>query len=119
MLNIARQPYYLWLANPLSDGELDDAWLANAVYDAHRDDPEFGYRFLADEARAAPATTPETARSGGSALRTVSGGRLFHACSRTLTAAHRDIWRRRNLSSLLRHVLTRPSVWAARLPAVR
>jgi transposase InsO family protein len=27
--------------------------LANAVFDAHRDDPEFGYRFLADEARTA------------------------------------------------------------------
>lgn len=25
----------------------------NALYDAHRDDPEFGYRFLADEVRAA------------------------------------------------------------------
>ncbi len=25
--------------------------LANAVFDAHRDDPEFGYRFLADEVR--------------------------------------------------------------------
>ncbi len=27
----------------------DEAHLANAVFDAHRDDPEFGYRFLADE----------------------------------------------------------------------
>jgi transposase InsO family protein len=27
--------------------------LANAIFDAHRDDPEFGYRFLADEVRAA------------------------------------------------------------------
>lgn len=25
--------------------------MANAVFDAHRDDPEFGYRFLADEVR--------------------------------------------------------------------
>ena len=31
--------------------ELDEAWLANAIFDAHRDDPEFGYRFLADEVR--------------------------------------------------------------------
>ncbi len=29
------------------------AHLANALFDAHRDDPEFGYRFLADEARLA------------------------------------------------------------------
>ena len=28
-----------------------EAYRANALFDAHRDDPEFGYRFLADEAR--------------------------------------------------------------------
>jgi hypothetical protein len=42
VLKIARQPYYRWLANPITDTELDDAYLANAVFDAHRDDPEFG-----------------------------------------------------------------------------
>lgn len=31
----------------------DEAWLSNAIFDAHRDDPEFGYRFLADEVRLA------------------------------------------------------------------
>jgi len=49
VLKIARQPYYRWLAAPVSDGELAQAYLANAVFDAHRDDPEFGYRFLTDE----------------------------------------------------------------------
>ena len=29
--------------------ELEDAYLTNALIDAHADDPEFGYRFLADE----------------------------------------------------------------------
>jgi putative transposase len=29
------------------------AYRANALFDAHRDDPEFGYRYLADEAEAA------------------------------------------------------------------
>jgi putative transposase len=29
---------------------LAEAYLANALFDAHKDDPEFGYRFLADEA---------------------------------------------------------------------
>ncbi len=29
------------------------AYRANALFDAHRDDPEFGYRFLVDEAREA------------------------------------------------------------------
>ncbi|WP_326608251.1 hypothetical protein OG930_43925 [Streptomyces sp. NBC_01799] len=28
---------------------------ANALFDAHRDDPEFGYRFLAGEAETAAA----------------------------------------------------------------
>jgi putative transposase len=53
VLTIARQPYYRWLALPVSDAELDEAYLANALVDAHRDDPEFGYRYLADEVRAA------------------------------------------------------------------
>jgi putative transposase len=51
VLKIARQPYYRWLANPITDTELGQAYLANALFDAHRDDPEFGYRYLADEAR--------------------------------------------------------------------
>lgn len=53
VLKIARQPYYRWLAQPVTDAEWDEAHLANVVFDAHRDDPEFGYRFLADEARRA------------------------------------------------------------------
>ena len=53
VLNIARQPYYRWLTNPVTDAELIEAHVAKAVFDAHRDDPEFGYRFLADEVRAA------------------------------------------------------------------
>ena len=52
VLKIARQPYYRWLKCPVTDAELDEAYLANAIFDAHRDDPEFGYRFLADEVRA-------------------------------------------------------------------
>ena len=51
VLKIARQPYYRWLTQPVSERLLDHAHLANVVFDAHRDDPEFGYRFLADEAR--------------------------------------------------------------------
>ena len=53
VLKIARQPYYRWLHNPVTDTALDRAHLANAICDAHRDDPEFGYRFLADELEAA------------------------------------------------------------------
>jgi transposase InsO family protein len=51
VLNLARQPYYRWLAAPVTDAEWVQAHRANALFDAHRGDPEFGYRFLADEAR--------------------------------------------------------------------
>lgn len=51
VLKIPRQPYYRWLADPVSDAEWAQAHLADALFDAHLDDPEFGYRFLADEVR--------------------------------------------------------------------
>ena len=53
VLKLARQPYYRWLTRPVGDRELAEAYLANALFDAHHDDPEFGYRLLADEAREA------------------------------------------------------------------
>lgn len=53
VLKLARQPYYRWLADPIADAELVEAYRANALFDAHRDDPEFGHRLLADEAREA------------------------------------------------------------------
>ncbi|MDT9594871.1 IS3 family transposase [Nocardioides zeae] len=53
VLKIARQPYYRWLAAPVTAPELEEAYRANALFDAHRDDPEFGYRFLVDEAKEA------------------------------------------------------------------
>ena len=53
VLNIARQPYYRWLLCPVTDADLMEAYRANALFDAHHDDPEFGYRFLLDEAHAA------------------------------------------------------------------
>ena len=51
VLKLARQPYYRWLAAPVTPAELERAHRANALFDAHRDDPEFGYRFLVEEAR--------------------------------------------------------------------
>ncbi|MFZ3560793.1 IS3 family transposase [Streptomyces sp. BH055] len=51
VLNLACQPYYRWLQRPVSKAEFEQARRANVLFDAHRDDPEFGYRFLADEAR--------------------------------------------------------------------
>ena len=51
VLNLCRQQYYRWLKDPVSERELAEAYRADALFDAHRDDPEFGYRLLADEAR--------------------------------------------------------------------
>jgi len=53
VLKLCYQQYYRWLNQPITDAELDKAYVANVVFDAHRDDPEFGYQFLADEVRAA------------------------------------------------------------------
>lgn len=51
VLQLARQPYYRWLKTLVTRRELDEAYRANALFDAHRDDPEFGYRLLVDDAR--------------------------------------------------------------------
>jgi hypothetical protein len=59
VLKLARQPYYRWLAAPVTAAELEEAYRANALFDAHRDDPEFGYRFLLDEARDAGESMAE------------------------------------------------------------
>ena len=50
VLRLSRAPYYRWLACPVTALEVRQAYLANALFDAHRDDPEFGHRLLADEA---------------------------------------------------------------------
>jgi hypothetical protein len=49
VLGFSTQAYYAWLARPVSPREVEDAYLTNALVDAHTDDPEFGYRFLTDE----------------------------------------------------------------------
>jgi transposase InsO family protein len=49
VLGFSTQAYYRWLADPVSQRDWDDAHLLNAIIDVHRDDPEFGYRFIADE----------------------------------------------------------------------
>ena len=51
VLDLGRSAYYRWLDTPIVESQLDEAYLANAIHDAHLDDPEFGYRFLADEVR--------------------------------------------------------------------
>lgn len=53
VLKLARQPYCRWRENPVTDAEWIQAHRINALHDAHHDDPAFGYRFLAHEARKA------------------------------------------------------------------
>jgi putative transposase len=53
VLGFSPQAFYKWRAKPCSDRDLDDAHLTNTLVDLHGDDPEFGYRFLADELESA------------------------------------------------------------------
>ena len=50
VLKLSRQPYYRWRKQQVTASELVEAYRANALLDAHRDDDAFGYRLLADEA---------------------------------------------------------------------
>ncbi len=49
VLGHSTQASCAWLPAPVSRRDLEDAHLTHALIDAHGDDPEFGYRFLADE----------------------------------------------------------------------
>lgn len=49
VLKITKQGYYQWANSGVSQRDWDDAHLANAAFDVHADDPEFGYRLIADE----------------------------------------------------------------------
>jgi putative transposase len=49
VLGFSKQAYFKWRASPVTDRDWDDAHLINAAIDIHHDDPEFGYRFIADE----------------------------------------------------------------------
>jgi len=49
VLGFSKQAFYKWLAEPVCQRDWDDAHLINAALDIHHDDPEFGYRFIADE----------------------------------------------------------------------
>jgi transposase InsO family protein len=49
VLGFSAQAFYKWQVSPICDRDFDDAHLTNAIIDIHRDDPEFGYRFISDE----------------------------------------------------------------------
>ncbi|MFN2638275.1 MAG: IS3 family transposase [Gemmatimonadaceae bacterium] len=52
VLGFSPQAFHKWRRNPISDRDWHNAHLVNAAHDVHRDDPTFGYRFIADELRA-------------------------------------------------------------------
>jgi len=49
VLKFSPQGYYRWARRPISRRDYENAYLTNALVDAHRKYPAFGYRFLADE----------------------------------------------------------------------
>jgi len=49
VLGFSKQAFYKWQAAPVSRRDWDDAHLINAAVGIHHDDPEFGYRYIADE----------------------------------------------------------------------
>ena len=53
VLGFSPQAFYRWGQAPCSPRDRADAQLTNAIVDVHADDPEFGYRFIADELHAA------------------------------------------------------------------
>lgn len=59
VLGLSKQAFFKWRKNPVPQRDWDDAHLTNAAIDAHRDDPAFGYRFIADELRDAGLSASE------------------------------------------------------------
>jgi len=49
VLGFSKQAFYAWRKNPVTQRDWDDAHLINTALVVHADDPEFGYRFIADE----------------------------------------------------------------------
>ena len=84
VLGFSRQAFYAWDKDPVSDRDLEDAHLTNAALDVHADDPEFGYRFVADELAAAGHTASERR-----VWRLCSQARIFSTHSRRRGKAKR------------------------------
>jgi transposase InsO family protein len=49
VLGFSAQAFYKWQARPVCDRDWADAHVTTRIVDVHADDPEFGYRFIADE----------------------------------------------------------------------
>lgn len=72
VLGLARQPYYRWLASPVTDSELAEAYRANALFDEHRDDPEFVTASFST--RPGPPVSRWPSGPPGGSARTTAGG---------------------------------------------
>ena len=59
VLGFSTQAFYKWRTRPVSDRDWADAHVVNTIVDVHADDPEFGYRFIADELERAGEPTNE------------------------------------------------------------
>lgn len=49
VLGFSRQAFYKWCAKPVSDRQAQELQLTAKIRLIHAEDPEFGYRFIADE----------------------------------------------------------------------
>lgn len=59
VLGFSPQAFYKWRKRPCSDRDWADAHAINVIVDVHADDPEFGYRLIADELEQLGARTCE------------------------------------------------------------
>ena len=96
VLGFSKQAFYKWRARPVSARDWAEAHLINAAYDIHHDDPEFGYRFIADE------LTEQGIRAGENRVaRLCSQQRIYSVltprrglCKRPGPAVHDDLLER-------------------------
>ena len=49
VLGFSRQAFYKWRKQPVSASQHEENVLAQKIIALHREDPQFGYRFIADE----------------------------------------------------------------------
>ena len=88
VLKLARQPYYRWLVHPVTDRDLEQAYLANAVFDAHRDDPLAQLQLDADDYRwlTREVDTVATVAARGRMVSALEGGYGLDAIGRAAGA---------------------------------
>jgi hypothetical protein len=85
VLGFSKQAFYAWCKDPVPQRDWDEAHLINAALEVHRDDPAFGYRFIADELPARGITAGENRVARVMAVRA-----LERAPGLLLLAVHHD-----------------------------